>query len=598
VNLLAVLLLLVTQQQLSQTIIVTASELPETVESTPAAVTVITKKTIDDQAARDVADVLREVPGLTLARTGSAGKATSLFARGAASTQTLVLWNGIEINNPYFAGYDWGRFSTASVQQIEVVRGPFSALYGSDAMAGVINVLTTPDTSDLRAEIDGGGRGLRNGVVSGAYVNGAIVVSGAAEHRQDDGFNPNDDFHQNSYNIFGRWSPSKSFSAALAARATSYNEGVPFNTNADATALVPSLHRRQDGRESQLAVPLTFGNSELVLSQNSRRDDFADPEDPFTTAQRTDSTSRRARLTTHTGATAFGTLFAGAEYERVTVSDITNLGPNFLGRHRSDRALFLEDRYAHALGSSRIELSLGLRNDRFDLFGSQTSPRVAAAWIAGSNKFRAAYGEGFRAPSLGELYFPFFGNANLKAERNRSFEAGYDGAVGTSGLFNITYFRARYRDLITFDPSTFISENIGRVRTEGIEAGLQQAITPEIDATVSYTYLRRAEDESTGLRLARRPKHSGSAFVAWHRGELEAAAGVMRTGSRPDSQPVLPFGRITDRPYTTIDLNLQLHLGSLTPFIKIENALDARYEEVAGFASPRRRAIVGLRAGL
>ena len=96
------------------------------------------------RGARDVADVLREVPGLVLARSGSPGKATSLFTRGAASTQTLVMWNGIVLNNPYFSGYDWGRFSTAGVEQIEVVRGPFSALYGSEAMAGVVNVLTTP----------------------------------------------------------------------------------------------------------------------------------------------------------------------------------------------------------------------------------------------------------------------------------------------------------------------------------------------------------------------------------------------------------------------------------------------------------------------
>src|SRR5882757_4636087 len=87
-------------------IVVTASAMPETVESTPAAVTVITQKEIEQHAARDLADVLREVPGLTISRTGSPGKATSLFTRGANSTHTLVLWNGIEINNPYFAGYD------------------------------------------------------------------------------------------------------------------------------------------------------------------------------------------------------------------------------------------------------------------------------------------------------------------------------------------------------------------------------------------------------------------------------------------------------------------------------------------------------------
>ncbi|HJT18719.1 MAG TPA: TonB-dependent receptor [Thermoanaerobaculia bacterium] len=585
------------QTQFSQQIVVTASELPETVESTPAAVSIITRKDIESQAALDVADVLREVPGLTLARTGSAGKATSLFTRGAASTQTLVLWNGIEINDPYFAGYDWGRFSTAGIEQIEVVRGPFSALYGSDAMAGVVNVLTAPRTTGARAEIDAGGRGLRNSVIDGAYVGSGIEVSGAAEHREDNGFNPNDDFHQNSYNAFAKWAPLKIFSIGLAARDTSYNLGIPFNTNADATALVPSLHRRQDGREFQLALPITFHTTQLTLSQNRRRDDFTDPDDPFTTSQRTDARASRARLTTHSDTTPFGTFAGGAEYERAVVSDVTNLGPNFLNRRRTDRAFFVEDRYSHPVGVWRLELSLGLRNDRFDTFGSQTSPRVAAAFVFGPQKIRAAFGEGFRAPSLGELYFPFFGNASLRAERNRSFELGYDTAVVRTGLFNITYFNARYRDLITFDPTTFVSENIGRVRTDGIELGWQQSITPTIYTAISYTYLHRANDEETGLRLARRPKNSGSLLVGWRSGDTQATAVVMRTGSRPDEMAIAPFSSITDRPYTTIDANVQHRIGWITPFLKVENLADAHYQEVSGFDSPRRRAIFGIRLG-
>jgi vitamin B12 transporter len=127
----------------SDEIIVTASALPEEVEATPAAATVVTCEEIEARAARDVADVLREVPGLVVSRTGSQGRATSLFTRGSNSNHTLVLWNGIEITNPYFADYDWGRFSTIGVEQVEVVRGPYSALYGSDAVAGVVNVLTT-----------------------------------------------------------------------------------------------------------------------------------------------------------------------------------------------------------------------------------------------------------------------------------------------------------------------------------------------------------------------------------------------------------------------------------------------------------------------
>ena len=603
----SILLLFVSSLAFSQTkvteeIIVTASQLPETVESTPAAVTVVTREDIDRHAARDLADVLREVPGLAISRSGSLGKATSLFTRGAASTQTLVMWNGIPINNPYFAGYDWGRFSTAGVEQVEVVRGPFSALYGSEAMAGVVNVLTTPRGSGLRGEVQGGSHGLRNALLSGAYVGSTTQVSAAFEHRQDDGFDPNDDFRETSGNLFGKWSPSPTFSLGLAARYTSYDLGIPFDVNATGDALVPSLQRRQDGNELQVAVPLqkTVGpfTFDLTLSDSRRRDDFRDPQDPFGFVNaRTDSTQRRVRLSGQ-AQTAAGTIIAGGEMQRATVDDMSNFGVNLDNSRRDARSLFIEDRWRSATGpASRIELSAGVRYDRFDTFGSQTSPRVGAAWISGPNKWRIAYGEGFRAPSVGELYFPFSGNPNLRAEHTRSAEAGYDAVIG-NGLFSMTLFSSRFRDLIVFDNRSYAFGNIGRARSDGIELGIEDHLTPALYAALSYTNLHRDEDESTGERLPRRPKHSGSVFVGWRSGSLDANVALIHSGARFDLIPIAPYSRAVNSAYTTIDTNLQIHLGRLTPFAKVENLRNERYQEVLGFVSPGRRTIVGLRFDL
>jgi len=584
---------------INDTVVVTASSLPETLQATPAAVTVITRKDIDERAARDVADVLREVPGLVLARSGSAGKATSLFTRGAASTQTLVMWNGIVLNNPYFSGYDWGRFSTSGVEQIEVVRGPFSALYGSEAMAGVVNVLTTPKSSGIHGDFESGGHGLRNAMVNAAFASDSFTAAGNYEHRTDDGFNPNDDFRQNSASGNVKWSFSDAFSLGAAARHTSYNLGIPFNTNAAGTALVPSLDRRQNGTETQLAIPatLTLGRfiTDLTLSENHRKDDFHDPADPFTTSTSTDAKTRRARLTTRV-ATSIGTIVAGGEYDHDVVNDITNFGPNFLDKRRTDHSYFVEDRYTHAMGAgSRFELSAGIRNDHFDVFGSQTSPRIAAAIVTGTTKWRAAFGRGFRAPSLGELYFPFFGNPNLSAESNTSYELGYDAALGHDGLFSLTYFNTRYRNLITFDPVTFISQNIGRVRSDGLEVGATQHLSANVYTAFSYTYLHRNEDESTGLRLLRRPKHSGSIATGYRSGNTDTNIVILRTGERDDNLAVLPFTRTTNKAYTTVDANVQYHLSRITPFVKIENLANTKYEEVVGYASPGRRVILGIK---
>jgi vitamin B12 transporter len=577
-------------------IIVTASALPETVEQTPASVSVITKEEIDDRAALDVADVLREIPGITISRSGSSGKATSLFSRGASSTQTLVLWNGIEINNPYFAGYDWGRFSTVGVEQIEIVRGPYSALYGSDAVAGVVNVITTPLRSALGGSFVRGGHGLRNAAVDGSLLGGNGILSGSFERRADDGWSANDDFSQDSAMLGARWGSSPRFTLGLTGRYTRYDLGIPMNLNAAGTALVPSLERRQSGNERQIAVPVSAAIGrvavEVTAAESRRDDDFSDPEDPFgTTSQSTESVTRHARLSLRS-ATPIGTLVGGGEYERAVVDDTTNFGPNLSRARRSDRSLFIEDRVSHSLGQAiSLELSAGARYDDFDTFGSQTSPRAAIALTAGRNKLRAAYGQGFRAPSIGELFFPFLGNRNLHAEHSRSAEVGYDRKFGESGTLSLTLFDSRYRDLIVFDNLASSFANIGRATSRGLEAGARARLTEATYGGFSYTYLRTSGD---GERLLRRPPHSGSVYVGYRSGGEDVNVTLVHTGVRDDLSPVFPFGRLSDRAYTTIDATLRLTGRSVIPLLKVENATGARYEEVRGFPSPGRRVILGV----
>lgn len=579
--------------QLKEEIIVTASALPEAVAETPATVTVVTREDIDDRAARDVADMLREVPGLHVSRTGSAGRATSLFTRGSNSNHTLVLWNGLEITNPYFAGYDWGRFSTVGVEQVEVVRGPYSALYGSDAMAGVVNVLTSSQRNGFRLLAEAGGEGLRNGSASGTWTSEALNVSGALEKRDDDGFAANDDFSQTSGNAAVRWNLTPTLSAGVSARYTSYDLGIPMNLNATATAIVPSLQRRQDGTERQISIPIEqkLGrfSYEIALAESRRDDTFSDPEDSFGLVwTTTESETRRARLTTRTE-TSFGTMVAGGEYERAEVDDLTNFGPNFTGGERTERSLFVEDR----VQVSSFEISAGLRWDDYETFGSEVSPRVGLAWLSGDHKFRAAFGEAFRAPAIGELYFPFAGNPALEAERSQSYEIGYDHASGLSA----TLFNGDYEDLIVFDSATFIFQNVGAASARGLELAFEHDLTQTLRTSLSYT-LTDTEEEGTGEPLPRRPRHSGSLFLGYHAGIVDTNLVVQHTGSRTDVLPVAPFTNATVDAHTIYDINLQLDFGRITPYVRVENLTDVEYEEVLGYPSPGRRAIVGVRFGM
>jgi vitamin B12 transporter len=587
-----------TPPALSTEIVVTASALPERADTTPAAITVITRDEIDSRAATDVADVLREVPGVELARSGSEGKATSLFVRGAGSNQTLVLWNGIPINDSYFSGFDWGRVSTTGIERVEVVRGPYSALYGSEAMGGVVNLLTVSRGSRVTADVSAGNRGWLNGAAAAAWGSGPSSGSFSVERRDDDGWSRNDDFRQDTANLAVEWKPG-AVSTALLGRFTRYRLGIPFNTSADGTELVPSLHRRQHGNELQIALPASvqLGRAfvSVTASENRRDDAFADPEDPFgfTTSRTRSATTRLAA--SGRAPTAIGTIVAGGEAERARVDDGSSFGVNLDHATRHGVAFFVEDRFTRELGDgSRLELSAGVRRDDFHQFGSQTSPRLAAALITGATKLRASWGRAFRAPSVGELYFPFSGNRNLDAERSRGFELGADHSWARAAA-SITLFRSSYDNLIIFDNASYQFQNLGAASSRGVELSASGDLTAHLSAGASYMRLH-TEQEDTGAPLLRRPRNSGSAHVTARWGALATTAVVIRSGSRADVLPVFPYSRVEDEAFTTADLSVQYTLAHVSPYFKIENATDHRYEEVRGYRAPGRRFSIGVRA--
>lgn len=591
-----------TTAQLESEIVVSASALPEEVATTPTTVTVITREEIEQRKERDLSELLREVPGIVLARTGSEGKATSLFMRGADSTHTLVMWNGVKMNNPYFGGYDWGQFSTAGIEQVEIIRGPFSALYGSDAYAGAVSVMSGSRGNDFDLDLQVGENGLMNGLADASFEAGAIRGNVAYDRRQDDGFADNDEYEQT--NIIGgvTWAPSRNFSVGVQLRNSEYELGIPFSTNAAADALVPSLRRGQEGSESQIAIPIRHRlgrfSWDLTLTQSELDYEFEDPDDPYGfTFSNTEAQTERGRLVARFEAGWLGTISFGAESETAEVDAITAYGPTVANRERENTSYFVEDRISHVFESgNRFELSAGVRHDDFDELGTETTPRVAAAWVAGSNKFRAAYGEGFRAPSLAELYYPFLGNEALGAEHSRNFEVGFDRFISDLAAFSLTVFRSDYEDMISAAPPTFQYQNIGAVESQGVEVGLRAPVGP-FSSSLSYTYLD-AESVETGEERLRRPKHSGSVSLRYVSGAIDTTLSVAHSGERSDILPVLPFSVTMNEAYTRGDLLVQYRGRSWTPYVRVENVSDEEYEEALGYASPGRRALLGLRYSL
>jgi len=593
VSLIALLIFLATAKIQDQ-IVVTASALPETVESTPAAVTVVTKDDIDKRAARDIADALREVPGVSVSRTGSLGKTTSIFLRGASSKQTLVLWNGVEINDPYFSGYNFGQFSTAGVERIEVARGPFSSLYGADAVGGVVNIITAGAKDHTDLDVAAGGRGLFNGVASLSHTFGEANVYATLEHRQDNGFASNDDDRENSIVAGVTTALTKSFNAGLTGRYANYNLGVPTNANDTFTAFVSTPHHRESGKEWQLAAPVNADVNRVHLTfrlAENHRDDHN--EDPDAGVFGDTASSRRTAHADARTETALGTIVFGGEAERAEAKNKDSFGLDLDTHHRSSNALFIEDRFSHDALNGRVEISAGVRRDSFTTFSSETSPRIAAAWSRDGNKFRAAYGEAFRAPQIGELYLPFFGNPDLHAERSHSAEVGYDHYFGADANVSLTAFRAEFRDLIIYDLVANHFANIGRARSRGVEVSARDRVGA-FTAALSYTYLH-AFDTSTDEQLVRRPKHSGSLALGYDHGATTTQFVISRVGSRPDVTDLFPFGNVTNRAYTVADVTVRYNAGRFSPYAKIENLGNTKYQEVFGYPSPSRRGIVGIR---
>jgi len=581
----------------SAQIVVTASSVPESVETTPASVTVISKDDIEKREARNVADVLRDVPGVTLARTGSSGKTTSIFIRGGSSKQALVLWNGIELNNAYLSGYDFGQLSTAGVEKVEVVRGPYSALYGSEAVAGVVNVLTNPSRTFFGLTAEGGGNGWLNGVIDGGYVNGMWSTFGAAERRADDGFAPNDDFASRTFVAGVQATPNANFTAGLTARYNSNELGIPRNVNGDATAFVPSPNRRQSGTETQIAVPLQLSagglHYELRLGDAEHTEEFSDPDAPFGAEfGHTDIATRTGRLSAQTSQTRAGVFTFGADLERSEVDHTDSFGLDVRHQSRDSHALFIEDRASLPVSGKRLEVAAGARYDHFDTFGSQVSPRVALAFVENSRKWRAAYGQGFRAPAIGELYAPFFGNPDLEAEHSDNFEIGFDQYVSRATI-SITAFHATYRDLISYDNLANRFGNIDRANAHGIELSASRSFGP-LSAALSYTW-QKVVDEKTDEQLLRRPEHSGSLSLGYARQAFSGEFVLTYSGDRRDVTDLYPFGFVSNDAFATADLTMKYQIASVTPFVKVENVGDERYEEVFGYPSPGRRFIAGIR---
>lgn len=498
--------------QLDQ-IVVTATRTAQTEDQTLAPVTVITRGEIELLQPSSLQDLLNDTPGMAISNQGGPGKQTSMFLRGTNSDHVLVLVDGIRIGSATSGTASIQDIPVDQIERIEIVRGPFSSLYGSDAIGGVIQIFLrhTPGTFSPNASVGiGSYRHWRaSSGFSAAGDKGWIAVQ--ATHDQTKGINAckvgsgelfvacfadqpdRDGFHDNALNIHGAYQFNQQWSAdALAMRSEGTNKYDGSFSDSDdyvTQVLGGQLHFRPN---DTLNLTLRAGSS----SDFSR--DFLQGEyvDHFNTRRTLGSLQADIAL-------VGGLLSTGLDWQRDRVAASTA----YAADSRTDRGLFAQ--YQRNFGKQSLQANV--RHDDNSQYGGKTTGSLLWGWDFASNlRVTASWGTAFHAPTFNDLYYPGYGNPDLLPESSRNVEIGLRGTPGW-GEWSLSAYRNDVQDLITFDAATFLPANIDRARITGLE-GVVGGKLAGWDLRATATLLN-ARDAATGgfddgKQLPRRPRQS------------------------------------------------------------------------------------------
>lgn len=591
-------------------IIVTAIGIEQPRDEVGQAVTVIDAETIRTRQTVEVADLLATTPGIRINRAGSLGGVTGVSVRGAETTQTLVLLDGVKVNDPSGIGdmYDFGNLLTGNIGRIEVLRGSNSITYGSQAIGGVVNIMTAQpaegfggnasvdygyaDTLNAKAALSG-----TSGIASGGVGVAYLKTDGISAVSRDFGATEKDGLK----NIATNARLKLSFTDALSVDLRGYyiHADLDYDSFFGAPADSPNVSKT-DQYIGYAGVNLALFDGKLtnraaVTWLRNDRDYYprrgVDPSFGYSGA------NLRFEYDGVYQPVDQAKLVFGYEHER---PDYDFFGFGSQESHRAN----IDSVHLLAVVKPFVGLSVtgGVRHDDHSQFGGATTFGANTNYTpnGGETNFRASYGEGFKAPSLYQLYDTYSGNPNLKPERSKSYDIGFDQRLGgEQAILSVTAFRRDTRNQIDYDNATFTYDNLNRTRAKGVEAMLTLKPIDALTVTAAYSYVD-ARDRDSGLRLPRRAANavSVSADYVWSFGLSTGATLTMVSDSVDIVADPVTFDptRVGLDGYAVANVRASFPITpTLEIYGRIDNLFDEGYATAYGYGTYGRSAYGGVR---
>ena len=565
---------------------ITANRRLQAVNETLAPVSVITRNDIEQLQAQDVIDVLRLQAGVDISRNGGAGSQAGVFLRGAESDQVLVLIDGMRVSSVTTGAFDWSSLPVDQIDRIEIVRGSRTALYGSDAIGGIIQVFTRKNAGPY-ASITAGKYGTRRGSAGFSKGFGKSKLSLNISAEKSDGFsasnekagafvfNPDKDGHEKrSANIAFTHQLTDSTEAGL--NAFYSNNKVDFDQG-DSDADLQTINayvQTKTSDKSEHKLSLSSTNNDLVSTSS-----FGVSK--FETTRQVLNWQNERKLTANTG------LILGVDY-REDKGKTANFDDKI-----TNKAVYANINNIRGA----INLDFSGRYDKHSQAGSDFTGQIATGYsFSPATTAYASYGTAFRAPSINDLYSPgffgsFAGNPDLKPESSKTFEVGIKSKLSSNHRLEANVFRAKIDDLISFTGDNNQAVNSENATLKGIELsykGKMDSVNWGLGAT-----FQRTEDDATGESLLRRPNNKFTANLGLAlSARTHVGIDAIVSSSRDDNDfSSFPATRVSLPSYGLVNLSLKHKLRKhLDLGLRLENVTDEDYELAYGFNTPGRGA--------